>query len=410
MIAAHPISLAPDEALLFLHIPKTAGTTLNAVLDEQFRPAEVRELPSWMDLPKYDIDYAPYRFLRGHVYYDVRKVLPRRLRFMTVLRDPVERAISSYEMMRRAPNDPWNPVVREMSFADFVMDARTRPLFENLQTRFIASEFQLRRMADIATATEVRPAGLLDVARERLSSFDFVGLTELLKESIELLFYTFGWFPRPIHENLNIAPTGRLRRDDLPAEILREVTELTALDAELHRFAGTLLETRRSEMMHQVLIDRWRWNQTDRGLGPTSADFSGAWFGSGWYMREVHPHHGYYRWIGPDPSATLWVQVPRASAVEVRFRVIASCTDEILNKLRLTSNGIDIPLELTADPNGGIVFTGRLPSETLARLSAVTELTWVLPYTRHPSSWDPGNPDPRRLGIAVNLVELKPLG
>src|SRR5262245_7337174 len=84
----------PKNPLLFVHIPKTAGTSVNEFLDSRFPPGQVHAIA-----PEHAKDRArilpktPKACYTGHVYYATRKLLPPDAKVFTVLRDPIERAI-----------------------------------------------------------------------------------------------------------------------------------------------------------------------------------------------------------------------------------------------------------------------------------------------------------------------------
>src|SRR5215831_12159156 len=105
-----------DEALVFLHIPKAGGTTMSRILERQYclagsywtewnRPS----LQAFMELPQQH--RAKIRLVYGHLGFGVHEFLPRPARYLTLLRDPIERAISHYYFIRRTPR---HPIYREV--------------------------------------------------------------------------------------------------------------------------------------------------------------------------------------------------------------------------------------------------------------------------------------------------------
>lgn len=257
------------EQLYFLHIPKTAGTTFSAVLDAYFSAEEICPAQLWRDLVKISPDKLErYLLLRGHFYYYVHRILPQPPRYLTLLRDPVERTLSHYQHIRRDAHHFFHKKVQgQHGLLDFINDAETRPMIANFQTRALALDLDPVSMAASFDETALQASALekalttampvsmsvalLDKAKERLARFAFVGLTERFHESVLLLCATFGWHPPDRYAALNFAPE-RLQRAQLSDATLAAIEEHTRLDAELYQFAQELFETRLAAMARQM--------------------------------------------------------------------------------------------------------------------------------------------------------------
>lgn len=94
----------------FLHIPKTAGTTLNNVFDKNLASGAVLDLYTEDQHRAFgDVCYeriAEYSLVRGHVFItDFAELLdgPVRFKVFTFLRDPIQRVISEYNFLKRWP-------------------------------------------------------------------------------------------------------------------------------------------------------------------------------------------------------------------------------------------------------------------------------------------------------------------
>ena len=100
-----------DWTLLFLHIPKTAGSSLRNALSQVYRPGTqlyLYDAPGpgrTMDLESFQAlapeERSRPRFIAGHFYFGVHTLVPRPAQYVTVVRDPVERVISLYHHYRR---------------------------------------------------------------------------------------------------------------------------------------------------------------------------------------------------------------------------------------------------------------------------------------------------------------------
>lgn len=237
----------------FLHIPKTGGTTLNAMLSEQFLPEQRYEVMmrgmNWM-VPKRRLFARPLishsklrrlrnaleprhdvRLLHGHFDLSIRGLLPDDVRLFTMLRDPLDRAISHYFHYRRRSDDRIHPLAMRSSLVEWV---RARGLVEmdNGQTRRLAG------LMNVPCGALTRAA--LDVAKSNLARFAVVGLTERFDESLLLLHRAFGWPLRRLHP-CNVGEN-RPARDAFAGDAAKQIAEHNALDMELYGCARELLE------------------------------------------------------------------------------------------------------------------------------------------------------------------------
>ncbi len=93
--------------MVFVHLPRTGGTTIERVLDRKYRSRvlhveTLREpLASVGDLP-FD-ERAAARVVAGHVHYGVHEHIPHECVYVTMLREPVSRVVSMYHFIRGNP-------------------------------------------------------------------------------------------------------------------------------------------------------------------------------------------------------------------------------------------------------------------------------------------------------------------
>jgi hypothetical protein len=217
--------------LVFLHIPKTAGTTLASTLQWNYPP----HLTLHQDLllrPIEDMELFPLerrssaRLLRGHVPYGVHRFIPSRCEYMTVLRQPVPRAVSAYKhVLRRPGNELHERVVREgMGLEEFIETCWVGKRASR-QTR------QLCNRPDGA----VGPSDLAE-AKRNLEQFLVVGLTERFEETLALVRRALR-LRVPLYVTRNVGQP--LPVSARAAELIRD---REPLDLELYEFASELFE------------------------------------------------------------------------------------------------------------------------------------------------------------------------
>lgn len=235
-----------DRLLVFIHIPKTAGSTLRAIMQRQYRPEEIyhihwnfdRDAPfaSYIDLP--DQERQQTRVLYGHIPFGIHRQLQRSTTYFTLLRDPVDRCISHYYHIRKLPNHFHYKRATELDLAEFVASGVFREM-DNGQVRQL-------------TGAGALPFGgcssdLLDQAIANLEAhFCVAGLQERFDETLLLLRRAMRWPRPPLYQRRNV---GKLRsqRDAFSPEVLRVVADHNTLDQQLYdyvagRFAQTIAD------------------------------------------------------------------------------------------------------------------------------------------------------------------------
>src|SRR5574337_1575128 len=183
--------MGPHGILLFVHIPKTGGTTFSKLLRRQFPPHEIL----WLDghaaqhaTTLAGLSAEQRRRLRciyGHIDWGIDRGLDRAARYVTFLRHPVDRLVSAYYFALRRPE--WGdhqPITEQrLSLHDFVTSPYAQWL-HNGQTFALSGGDAWRG------GTHDR----LEQARAHLEEKGtFVGLTERFDESVLLCGARFGW-------------------------------------------------------------------------------------------------------------------------------------------------------------------------------------------------------------------------
>jgi hypothetical protein len=242
--------------LAFVHIPKTAGGTVVSMFAAAYTGAEVRDAGNYPKNPGTTtrkisrLQKQGGRVSAGHVPYGVfRAHLPPDTRYMTFLREPVERVLSHYyrHIHRRRPKVQRSPKreqhrletpgkVRPDLRTDSIEEAlieRNLPELNNLCTRFLSGDPSPRM-------TGVLPASALDDAKGNLREFAFIGIQDRFEESLVLLQRMLGLGSVPYrdrHVSLNRPAANEISDDERAL-----ITEHNQLDAELFSFGLELFE------------------------------------------------------------------------------------------------------------------------------------------------------------------------
>ena len=160
--------------LYFLHIPKTAGITVETVLRHYFDEGDV--CPAYF--PREYADLTPeqasgYRLFIGHGDYEHHAVMPSGTPLVTVLRHPIAQLVSLYNHIMTRPKHHQHAEFNErgLTFSEFADLPQSR---HALTKRIVGRTAFSRRRA------EAGRDGVVDLALERLAEYRVVGLTERL--------------------------------------------------------------------------------------------------------------------------------------------------------------------------------------------------------------------------------------
>lgn len=228
------------ESVIFLHIPKAAGSTLHWIIEQQYEPTtiftinEERTINDFTNLS--EAERAEIRVLKGHMYFGLHKSLPQPSTYITILRDPIERVISHYYYVLREPRNELHERVtsQNMSLKDFVGSGIYLHL-DNGQTRLISTTG-----ADFAYGQCSEE--MLRSAKENIKEhFIVVGLAERFDESLILLKRSLKWTRMPFYTKQNVTKNRPLKQD-VSKDTLNLLEKYNELDIELYKHAQGLFE------------------------------------------------------------------------------------------------------------------------------------------------------------------------
>ena len=214
--------------IIFLHIPKAAGTTLIHIAKSQY-PDGVLHYNTVID--NFDV-IQPFinnpfiYFICGHFPYGFHYHVNTPTTYVTLLRNPVSRIVSEYHYLLMTPiHDPYvSGKIRDenMSLKDYVYcnDPKFIARTSNVQTRLISGQ----EIADLSVAK----ANLL-------RHFSVIGTSERFNEFLFLMHHRFKWkIGRYARANRTIYRSNVT----LSKEVLHTIISKNQLDIQLYKFAN----------------------------------------------------------------------------------------------------------------------------------------------------------------------------
>lgn len=135
--ARRSLSAQRPEILIFFHVPKTGGTTMDGILSrcfpgaQRFDGALADNVSALSIRPREKIE-AKYnalsaterqavRCLMGTIYpMGIHTMLDRPAKYVTVLRDPVKRSASHFYNNRKLPHQPFYDRIKDMTLEEYL--------------------------------------------------------------------------------------------------------------------------------------------------------------------------------------------------------------------------------------------------------------------------------------------------
>jgi len=308
-----------EPLVVFVHVPRTGGTTLRSVFTTAYGADAVRapgNIFRSVDRTRSGLKrlaagrHLGLRVVAGHVPFGLAcTLMPEGTRYVTLLRDPVERALSHYEHARTHHHRPLSPrptrarpsaaalpIAAALALEDAI--ARDEHLLDNLATRMLC---------DAESPYGDLPDDALESAKRNLRDrFELVGLTERMDESIVLLDRLLGTGRAPYTSRR----VRRRRAGGKPsADALAEIGRRNALDLELYAFAGELFAERVAAQDGSFTDDVERLHTLsippEEAQTPRRRAMRPGWRGAG--IEDV----------GPEQPPIVFIHIPKTAGTSV---------------------------------------------------------------------------------------------
>jgi len=216
---------------IFVHIPKTAGSTLRTLMTANYAPNEILHL--YGD-PKEILATAAahigkttsYRLIQGHTPYGTHRFLGLpNARYLTFLRDPIDRFLSDIAHTLRHSDHTFHTTLAApgLSRDQIISKALDINHYRNTMTQYVSGSF----------STEVISLTQLGTAIDNLWKSEFVGLTEHFEASLLIMAKILGW-KQIIPQKMNVRPD---LHETTPPELKTKLNRALAYDHMLYAIA-----------------------------------------------------------------------------------------------------------------------------------------------------------------------------
>ena len=222
-----------DSTVIFMHIPKAAGSTLHSVLTRCYRRNETFNVkgarsPEVAEFAASRIeDRVRIRLVKGHLLFGFHKYLPRPSTYITILRDPVDRVISHYYYVMRRPHHRLYETVTSanMSLEEYV-ESGTALELNNGQVRAFYGTDHLN--VEFGRCTR---AMFDEATRNMRSHFSVVGTADRFDEALLLMKHRLQWNRQPFYLAKNVTKDRPSLRN-VPKHVIRKIQDANELDIE----------------------------------------------------------------------------------------------------------------------------------------------------------------------------------
>lgn len=214
--------------IIFIHVPKTAGRSFIKIIKRQYKnkntfqinPTAVSQSTKHFQTLSQKKRYK-YKCLLGHMQYGLHQYMTPETKYISFIRNPVDRIISHYYYVIRTPEHYLYSYIQKniVSLKDYI----------SLNSYSELTNGQVRDISGLSSNDD----HALNVALKNINSnFQFVGLTEYFDESLIIFQKQLNW-KNIIYIKQNVS-TNKPLKENIPEEILETIRQNNQLDLILY--------------------------------------------------------------------------------------------------------------------------------------------------------------------------------
>jgi hypothetical protein len=247
---------------LFDHVEKTAGNSLRLVFESMFGKENVLAQPQ-TNHRQACFEFKNYQMIMAHFFFLPGEQLDPSRSYLTVLREPIDRAISHFFFTQQQQTLGQDAHVRfahrtrvqdaHVQFAKSKTISEMVSCGDGLALEFV-SNFQTRHFMQLEWdgRSLLSEADKLELAKKALNRYALVGTYEYLSDFIDVFCYEGSHPPARQIPRSNIT-SKRARRKEIDSGLRERLEELNWADMELWRYATGLFLDHKRKMMVECI-------------------------------------------------------------------------------------------------------------------------------------------------------------
>lgn len=385
------------EPLFFMHIPKTAGTSMRLFLETQYADRDICLDEGWSSLATLD-QLAEKSLIRGHFQYNLRQSLAPAYKVLTILRDPIARTLSSLKHLQRdATFAPEHSLTKGRTLGQIIRMSEVMRPQRNIHAAYLcgltapARVLEYLREQPHKAATALDPTPTVELACARLHEIEFIATVEELDLDLQSICSGMNFHPPAYFPFTNKAPGAARSATDITPEELDILCAYNDIDLKIYDYARNLVRHRRFETAMKQLLDNGTYQVMN---GNFELDVGGVIPGSGWHLPE-RDGTAVWRWTGPGERFTLEVPLQIGSSYEVTVK-FSGQNDFTEQDFQVSINGANIDRTFARHYHAYIV-SFMIPRAVIAASQGFCQIVFET-KTKIPAG------DTRSLGVAVRQI------
>lgn len=253
-----------DDLYIFYHVPKCGGTTVSRIIDRIYNSSDLyavnpstqhfqASLRALIQMDQESI--SRLRMIRGHQTYGVHKTFTRPCHYITIIREPAHRFVSSFF---HAIYDPDSAIGRRLRG-----NGVTLKQLAAADDEVLGRDYLVRSFAAVPEAAHARDAAaFLELAKNNLfRDFIAVGITERMDESVLLMSELLHWKIRGYRSH-NVSL--RYYINEIDPEVLTIFRHRNPNDVAFYEFAMSLLTKQTKAVpLFAEKLERFRSTNSD---------------------------------------------------------------------------------------------------------------------------------------------------